>query len=400
MTDISLNDVHNSLKELRNTHEKGAEKLDALDLAKIEKCNKFLDLQEEKNQEITKKLQEEKSAREEMEAKYDALEAQVKAPNLSGEEKNDLKKSLECYDNFFKKGYSNLDDSEKKYLRTDNNANGGYLVEDVYIQEILKNITEISPVRQVARIFTNNAKSITIPNRNVIATTSTAGEGANMAASNSNYGSQQITAHKYFGRTDYTLEMINFAAFGIEQEIRSDLLEDLGRKEGADFINGTGVNGAKGILQESGLGETHSGAADALTADSLFEIQGELKSGYDPTFMFNRKTLHQNIRILKGTSNDHYYGNLFQLGQGGLPNTIAGVPYVIANDMPDVAANAFPIVFGDFRKGYGILDSTSIEIKRDDMSDIENGTIRYYIFKFTGGQVILKEAIKKLKIAA
>ena len=41
MPDISLNDVYSSLKELRNTHEKGAEKLDALDLAKIEKVITF-----------------------------------------------------------------------------------------------------------------------------------------------------------------------------------------------------------------------------------------------------------------------------------------------------------------------------------------------------------------------
>jgi HK97 family phage major capsid protein len=191
--------------------------------------------------------------------------------------------------------------------------------------------------------------------------------------------------------------MLRFAAFNIESEIRSDLVEDLAQQEGADYINGNGINKAEGILTNANIGEYNSGAAGALTSDSLMEIQGELKTGYNPSFMFNRKTLHQHIRVLKGTSNDHY---LFQPAlNGGVPNTVAGVPYVLANDMPDVAANAFPILFGDFSKGYAILDNTQMEIKRDDSSDIKNGIVNFYLFKFTGGKVILPEAIKKLKIA-
>lgn len=359
----------------------------------VERCNKFLDSQEAKNQELVKSLAEAKAKAEETETKFASLEAELRRPNLSSEEKEGLTAQVKSIDSFMKSG-----EVEKKYLRTDSNVNGGYLVPVEYIQEILKNITEISPVRQVARIFTSNAKQIEIPVRATLAGVASVGEGAPASQSNSTYGKESIIAHKYVGRTDYTLEMLRFSAFNIESEIRADLVEDLARQEGADFVNGNGLNKAQGFMQDSRIAELNSGNASALTADVLMKIQGELKVGYNPVFMFNRKTLHQHIRILKGTTNDHY---LFQPAlNGSVPNTVAGVPYVLANDMPDVGAGTFPIVFGDFNKGYAILDNVNLEIKRDEYSDISNGVVRFYLFKFTGGKVVLPEAIKKIKIAA
>ena len=130
MTEISLNDVHGSLKELRTTYEKGAEKLDAIDLNKINKCNDFLDKHEEKNQILVKSLEDEKTAREDLEKKYDALEAQIKAPNVSGDQKQEAKEELKSFDLFIRKGNSAVEKLELKTLRTDIDADGGCLVPD------------------------------------------------------------------------------------------------------------------------------------------------------------------------------------------------------------------------------------------------------------------------------
>jgi len=83
-----------------------------------------------------------------------------------------------------------------------------------------------------------------------------------------------------------------------------------------------------------------------------------------------------------------------------MPNNILGQPYVLAADMPDIAANAFPVLFGDFRRAYIIVDRVQIEVQRLTEKYAEQGVIGFLARKRVGGQVVLAEAVRKLKVAA
>jgi len=300
-------EIKNALEALRSEVEAKSPRLEV-----IERCNKFLDTQEVKNQELTKSNLEATRAADELKSKFAALETELLKPNLKSEEKSELELQVKAMDEFCKSGVA-----EKKYLRTDNNANGGYLVQPEYLQEIIKEITEISNVRSVARIVNSTAKQVQISVRKTLAAVASVGEGSPASASNSTYGLETLQAHKYVGRTDYTIEMLRFSPFNIEAQIRSDLAEDLARQEGADFINGNGVNKATGMLFDTRIGELNSGSASTLgNGDVLMKIQGETKTGYNDSFIFNRNTLHSHIRTLKGTTNGHYL--VFFLGLVGL----------------------------------------------------------------------------------
>lgn len=100
----------------------------------------------------------------------------------------------------------------------------------------------------------------------------------------------------------------------------------------------------------------------------------------------------------------------FKDGQGrylvniaGLDNTpvttILGRPVIEAPDMPDVGANASPIVFGDFSQGYRIFDRVSLSILRDPYSQATKGFTRFHGRRRVGGGVGKSEALRRLKIA-
>jgi HK97 family phage major capsid protein len=82
-----------------------------------------------------------------------------------------------------------------------------------------------------------------------------------------------------------------------------------------------------------------------------------------------------------------------------VPNTILGQPYVEVPDMPDVAANAFPIAFGDVRRAYTVVDRISLSVLRDPFTQATNGNVRFIARRRVGGQVVLAEAIRKLKVS-
>ena len=83
----------------------------------------------------------------------------------------------------------------------------------------------------------------------------------------------------------------------------------------------------------------------------------------------------------------------------GVPNTILGQAYLEVPDMPDVAAGAVPIVFGDLRRAYTIVDRVSLSILRDPFTQATSGNIRFIARRRVGGQMVLAEAIRKLKVS-
>ena len=79
--------------------------------------------------------------------------------------------------------------------------------------------------------------------------------------------------------------------------------------------------------------------------------------------------------------------------------TIFGRPVIEAIDMPDIAANAFPVVFGNFNQAYRIYDRVSLTLLRDPFTQATNGLVRFHARRRVGGDVVKAEAIRKLKIS-
>lgn len=363
-----------------------------------EKINNLLDAQETKNQAKLKEIQEKANKAEELENRLNSIEADLKR-GIGGEEKQAKSQELKSFENLLIKGTFKMNNSEElKYLRQDDNANGGYLAPAEYANEIIKKITEVSPVRSVARVISTNRKEIQFPKRTGLVSGGWVGEGQTASQSNSAYGEETIKAEKIMVYTDISFELLNDSAFNMRSEITSDIAEDMAKLEGSAFISGNGVNKPFGLLSASGIGETNSGSASALTGDSLYTIQGEIPTGYNLTWMLNRKTLNAHIRTLKDTYGQYLF--VPSLGTRDVPNTVAGLPYVLANDMPDVSAGTFPILLGDYRKCYYIVDNVNFELIEDPYTQATSGKRRFIVYKRTGGQVVLTEGLRKLKISA
>ena len=73
-------------------------------------------------------------------------------------------------------------------------------------------------------------------------------------------------------------------------------------------------------------------------------------------------------------------------------------PLVEAEDMSDIAANALSVAFGDFRRGYLIVDRQGVRVLRDPYS--AKPYVLFYTTKRVGGGVQDFDAIKLLKFAA
>jgi HK97 family phage major capsid protein len=78
--------------------------------------------------------------------------------------------------------------------------------------------------------------------------------------------------------------------------------------------------------------------------------------------------------------------------------SLLGYPVTEIEDMPDIAADAFAVAFGDFRRGYLIVDRQGARVLRDPYT--AKPYVLFYTTKRVGGGVQNFDAIKVMKFAA
>ncbi|OGO14153.1 MAG: hypothetical protein A2Y53_05705 [Chloroflexi bacterium RBG_16_47_49] len=394
---ISQTELDCALKELRSTVE--SVKKDCLDESKIRKINDYLDKQESVNQKRVLENAAQELKEKEINTRMDLLEKELSrsaATRTAHDDNQNLIAEKKAFVNWAKKGDFFLQPQELKLLRTSDDANGGYLIPPEYVQEIIKPIVEMSPIRSLARIRATSRNEVQIPTRTAQLSVNWVGEASSDSLSNSTYGLEKISVNKMAVTVATTYEALQDSVFNIESEIFADAREQFAVAEGIAFVSGTGTaTQPQGIMTNTAISEENTGLATALTGDSIINLASNLKTGYNLTYLFNRKTTAK-IRVLKDGEGQYLW--LAGLANG-TPATLNGLRYVEAIDMPDVAANTYPIILGDFSRGYTIVDNLAVQIIRDDVSSKRNGKIEFTFFKRVGAQVTLAEAFRKLKVA-
>lgn len=290
---------------------------------------------------------------------------------------------------------------EGKVLTRGDDTTGGYLAPEEYVEEIIKGITEFSPIRSLARIRSTSRHSVQIPKRTGQFSAAWVSEiGTRSERTGLTWGLEEVPTHEAYALVDISTQNIEDNAFDLEAELQAEFSEQFGVLEGSGFVSGDSVGKPEGIIANATVLANYvaSGHASQLTADGLINVAFALKSDYfrNSSWILNRLTL-RDIRKLKD-GNGQY---LWQPGlQGAAPATILERPYVECTDMPTVTTNTYSVAIGDFRRGYTIVDRVEVATLRDPYTQATSGAVRFIARKRVGGQVVLPEAIKVQKTAA
>lgn len=284
----------------------------------------------------------------------------------------------------------------QKALRTDILTSGQALTSPEFLAEIIKNMKEITPVLSLARVMSTNKPSVILRVRLSTPTFPAVGETEQNATSQSRYGSKEIKNGIFRGTSEATEEMLSDADFDIASEITMDMSEEFAFQLGRGFVLGnTGENEMQGFLNKATIQTVTSSGGD-INADTIIELLGELKTVYQPTYIFNRRTLSRIMRLVDGQGRFLWQASLIP----GAPNLLNGLPYVEVPDMPDTAIGQRPIAIGDWFKAYRVLNGTGMTMLRNPFTKDEEGIVRFTGRKRQGGATVLDEAIKIMVITA
>lgn len=293
-----------------------------------------------------------------------------------------------------------LFDVERKALSVGDETVGGYLAPPELVQDIIKGVQLISPIRPLAAVRSTSRRSVQYPIRSgVFAAKWVAETGMRSETAGLTYALEEIPNHEMYADVLVSDQDLEDAVFNLEQEILDNCTEQFAKAEGAAFVSGTGQGQPEGILTNASISaDAQAGSASGnVTAAGLITIWGNLKTVYSKqaTWLMNRATIAQ-IRGLTDSQGRF----LWEPGLAdGTPPNLLGSPYIEVPDMPNTPSatgTTYPILYGNVKRGYLIVDRINVVVRRLQEKYAESGQIAYLVRKRVGGQVVLPEAIRKL----
>lgn len=205
-----------------------------------------------------------------------------------------------------------------------------------------------------------------------------------------------------------TQQILDDSEINIEAWLASEVQAEFAEQEGLAFISGDGVKKPAGILTYvtgganatkhpfGAIKVTNSGAAADISSDAALDLIYALPKKYrqNARFLTNNLTIAK-LRKLKDGQGNYLWQPSAQAGQ---PATFHGYGLAEDENMPDVAANAVPILFGDFKRGYLIIDRMGVRVLRDPYT--KKPYVLFYTTKRVGGGVQNPECLRAMKVAA
>ncbi|OXS99452.1 capsid protein [Notoacmeibacter marinus] len=300
---------------------------------------------------------------------------------------------------------------ETKAMNIGTGAEGGYLVPPETETEIGKRLAELSPIRSIASVRQVSSAvlkkpfSISGPATGWVAETDVRPETASGTLAELNFPTMEL-----YAMPAATTALLDDAAVDLDAWIAAEVEAAFAEQEGEAFVKGDGVNKPRGFLSYGSvaedswswgaLGHIATGVDGDLPAsdasDVLIDTVYALKAGYrqNAHWVMNRRT-QAAIRKLKDADGNYLWTPPATAGAKAM---LMGFPVVEAEDMPDAASAATPIAFGDFQRGYLIVDRVGVRVLRDPYS--AKPYVLFYTTKRVGGGVQDFDAIKLVKYAA
>ncbi|MGV9006595.1 MAG: phage major capsid protein [Brevundimonas sp.] len=313
-----------------------------------------------------------------------------------------------AFDGYLKTGNSN--GLELKTGLSSAADSGGYVVPPETERAIDRRLMAGSPMREIATVRTIGAGVFRKP-------VSTAGVTAGWVAETAprpetdpaTLALLEFPAADLYASPAATQSLLDDAMINLDEWLAAEVEDAFAAQETTAFVSGDGINKPKGFLSydivaEAGhgwgeIGYVASGAAGGFAAsnpaDRLIDLIYAPRARYRPNgrFVMNRRTV-STVRKFKDADGNYIWQPATRAGETA---SLLGYPVTEIETMPDVAADSAAIAFGDFQRGYLIVDRAGVRVLRDPYS--AKPYVLFYTTKRVGGGVQNFDAIKVMKFA-
>jgi HK97 family phage major capsid protein len=299
--------------------------------------------------------------------------------------------------------------SEFKDITIGTGSAGGFAVPEEISREVEKHELKFSPVRSLVNVVkagTSDYKELLTING---ATSGWVGEtGTRSATATPTLREIAPTHGELYAYPQASEWALDDAFFNLDAWLTENVAESFAVAEANAVLTGNGTNQPTGMLNSAPTAVTDETATRAaavyefvpnisasllVLGDSVIDCQYRLNSAYasGAVWAMNSNTAGA-VRKVKDTTNNYIWQPSLIVGQ---PDTLLGKPVTIWEQMANIANNAYSIAYGNFKRGYTLMDRVGLRITRDNVTNI--GFVRFYVRRREGGIVRNNNAVKWIK---
>ncbi len=372
----------------------------------------FKDANDERLAQIEKRMSADVVTAEKVERinrAIDELTLKSRRPTLSAERREEPTEHKRAFDTYVRKGEDHgLSALEAKAMSIGSNPDGGYLVPSETEAEIGRLLSKASPMRSIADVRQVSSSIYKKPFATTGASAGWVGEIAARPQTNSpTLAELQFPAMEIYAMPAATQALLDDSAVNLDEWIAREVETVFAEQESEAFIVGNGTNKPRGFMDYpkvanaswtwGNTGYVATGVAGGFAAsnpsDKLVDLIYGVKAGYrqNGRWILNRST-QAAIRKFKDAQGNYLWQPAATADGNAM---LLSFPVVESEYMPDIATDSHAIAFGDFKRGYLIVDRVGVRMLRDPYSS--KPYVLFYTTKRVGGGIQDFDAIKTLK---
>lgn len=284
----------------------------------------------------------------------------------------------------------------------------GYLVPEELNMQMIQRLPGLTVVRGLARKFTTSRDSLSFIVRNGgnkrfvgnMRSKQTSESPTSTYNTNALFGKLIIPVHVNLFKVPVSKSGLEDSAMDVMTEvIMPEASTEGALTEDAQFLTGTGADEPQGILKDVTTGgpwntdvvTQRTGQAADVAMDAVvkapWKLAGQYRAKRNPStaFAFTSAT-GAVLASLKDSTGAYLWTEAHGDNAQGNPDTLRGWQYRESEALPEIAANTYPIIFGDW-SGYRIVDRVGMSIQRyDDSNTAESDSVVFFVRRRYGGQ--------------
>ena len=323
-------------------------------------------------------------------AALNRLTATTARPALGDGDEAGGSEAKSAFDSYLRAG--NMSAPELKSIAA-GDSNGTIIAPEETATLIDNRLKDISPIRQIATVRQISGNTYRKPVAATDFGAAWVGEATDRTQTTTpTLQPLDFPAMELYAMPAATQALLDDAIVDISEWIADEVQIEFAAQESSAFVSGNGTNKPAGFLsydqsvdatRDADEIGTVSSVNGSISGEDLIDLIYTLPQVYrqNGRFIMNRATTAA-VRKLKGSDGHYLWAPGLAAGQ---PSTLLGFPVTESEDMPDIGNGETPVAFGDFRRGYLIVDRAGIQVLRDPYS--AKPYVLFYTTKRVGGGV-------------
>jgi len=352
---------------------------------------------------------------DELEQRVDSIETRAGRPLLGGfdplKSGGGLTAEYKALGHLIKLGDDGpLREIKSTLMETQVDPAGGYLPVPEISAQMVARLWDTSPIRRLARIqpMATGTSWVEPVDRGEAGAEWVGENQARPPLDTPVLSANETPLNEIAATQSVSQKLLDLSFVDIGAWLTAKIADKFARSEATAFVTGDGVNKPMGILSypivstadasrpNGKLQYVAGGQASTVDADSLRSIYWGLRAPYrsNATWLMSSATASAIDKLKASGSGDYLWRPAVSSTE---PPTLLGRPVEFSEDMPAIGAGNYPILFGDFKRGYLVVERPGLKLLRDPYTS--KPSVVFYAYRRVGGGLADCDAIKVLKVA-